>query len=730
MPGKIFQFTWFTSIVFAICLAGLKKANAQESKRWDYPALEHRISIRDGAKQDRLEWTSLIEQLKSADVVFLGESHDDDTTHQLQLAIYEAMLQARDNKVILAMEMFERDVQTHLNDYLAGKIDEASFLARSRPWGNYEEAYRPLVERAKTVGQPVVAANFPRPLLMKLSQAGNRGLESLGDDRSLAPDELLPNSALYWKRADNATRGHSMFMTVETDEASRLTSTQSLWDNSMGEACVKALAKYPGYQVVHLNGGFHTEYWDGTAAQVRQRNPQAIVKTVAIRTASNPTSARLIGAPSADYVIFVEERAKNLNDGDWKVVVGREQSYRLHIPHWATLEKPAPLLIWLSDDGLSAEDNFNYWKSVMANQAAILVLEPTHRQQERDMSLAGRWFWLDRFAHDISVGQQSVESAWQYALNRFAIDPQRVCLAGEGTGATLCASVALMTSKMDLNAIAIKPRQYSKIKDFPLPLLEDWGNDVPPKRTLSVIGSERDHKWWKSELQEYGSVGLKTTWHALPSNPWQADDQRSSEIAKSLGLNEPPRSTEKMTRKYLQAASSSAKEIHWLRMLAGRLSDNDNRVTVIGPDDQVEGKGFEKIDYGIDFEQARVGRVPLCPGAFGGTTILVLNADQAGELEKWIALETNDPLTARSRFHRTRIAIDDAAAKQLDNKERSLTEMLGKLLDENRKNVLIVPAEFYAGPDRMTKMAAAALPFIDQMTIHWLPGLGGEAPPR
>jgi uncharacterized iron-regulated protein len=316
---------WNVVSLLCMTLVGVLNINTlrgQEESRWDYPPLEYRISIRDGLRGDRLTWDALIEQLKTADIVFLGESHDDDTTHRLQYAVYDALLKERDNKVVLAMEMFERDVQSHLDDYLAGKIDEATFLAKSRPWGNYREAYRPLVERAKIAGQPVVAANFPRPLIMRLSQAGSQGLEVLGDDRSYAPDQLFPNSALYWKRADNATRSHSMFMTVQTDEQSRLTSTQSLWDNSMGEACVKALKQFPDYQVVHLNGGFHTEYWDGTVAQVRQRNPQAVVKTIAIRSTSNPESAKLIGAPSADFVVYVENSAKNLNDGDWKVVVG------------------------------------------------------------------------------------------------------------------------------------------------------------------------------------------------------------------------------------------------------------------------------------------------------------------------------------------------------------------------------------------------------------------------
>ena len=65
---------------------------------------------------------------------------------------------ATDDHVVLSLEQFERDAQPALDDYLAGRIDEAAFLAKARPWGNYREAYRPLIEFCKARGLPVVAA--------------------------------------------------------------------------------------------------------------------------------------------------------------------------------------------------------------------------------------------------------------------------------------------------------------------------------------------------------------------------------------------------------------------------------------------------------------------------------------------------------------------------------------------------------------------------------------------
>ena len=58
--------------------------------------------------------------------------------------------------------MFERDVQPVLDEYLAGLVREGDLLQDARPWANYRDDYRVLVEFAKEVGLPVIAANAPR----------------------------------------------------------------------------------------------------------------------------------------------------------------------------------------------------------------------------------------------------------------------------------------------------------------------------------------------------------------------------------------------------------------------------------------------------------------------------------------------------------------------------------------------------------------------------------------
>ena len=95
------------------------------------------------------------------DVVFVGEVHDSPVAHRAELDLLSG-LSERDPRLVLALEMFERDVQDVLDAYLKGEIPEDEFLSRSRPWPSYTDDYRPLVELAKAKGLPVVGAGADR----------------------------------------------------------------------------------------------------------------------------------------------------------------------------------------------------------------------------------------------------------------------------------------------------------------------------------------------------------------------------------------------------------------------------------------------------------------------------------------------------------------------------------------------------------------------------------------
>lgn len=119
-----------------------------------------------------LSVSELADQVKGADVIFFGEFHDNTAIHELEAALFEALYERKGRNLALSLEMAEQDSQPVLDAYLKGEVPEETYLAQSRPWPNYREAYRPAVEFAKTHDLSVVAASIPRRLRRRMPGRG------------------------------------------------------------------------------------------------------------------------------------------------------------------------------------------------------------------------------------------------------------------------------------------------------------------------------------------------------------------------------------------------------------------------------------------------------------------------------------------------------------------------------------------------------------------------------
>src|ERR1700752_2573432 len=125
----------------------------------------------DTARKSFTDFETMAADLGRADGAFRGEQPDDPNTHRLELAVLEALAR-RGRRVVLSLEMFERDVQEPLENFSMGRMEEAEFLKVSRPWPRYATDYKPLVDFAVAKEWPVVAANVPRPIASEVAKAG------------------------------------------------------------------------------------------------------------------------------------------------------------------------------------------------------------------------------------------------------------------------------------------------------------------------------------------------------------------------------------------------------------------------------------------------------------------------------------------------------------------------------------------------------------------------------
>jgi uncharacterized iron-regulated protein len=265
------------------------------------------------------DFESMVADLARADVVFVGEQHDNPGTHRLQEALLSG-LRRRRVAATVSLEMFERDVQSTVDRYLSGAIAEPQFLEESRPWPRYATDYRPLVELAKREGWAVVAANVPRRFASTVAKAGQSAIEQVtGEDRQLIAAELQCPRDAYFERFTQAMSGHASGdgnapapakPPTEEQRASndRYYWSQCLKDETMAESVVRAVAARAGKggPVVHVTGAFHSDFGAGTAERTRRRLAGQKVKVISMLPVADLDAVAPAGddLKRADFLVY------------------------------------------------------------------------------------------------------------------------------------------------------------------------------------------------------------------------------------------------------------------------------------------------------------------------------------------------------------------------------------------------------------------------------------------
>jgi len=209
------------------------------------------------------------EVLIDFDVVFVGETHDSRLAHAAELTLLTGLSQ-RDPNLVLALEMFERDVQDILDAYLKEGISEDQFLEQSRPWPNYQEDYRPLIELAKTKGIPVIAANVPRRAAAAVAMANKISPEVVGEDRLFLPKKVHLDSKEYRKRFVASMVEMPHHTPMKGMNVDGLYKAQILKDAVMAAS----LGPFLDRRILFCCGHFHSDYRLGIPYQLQKNHPE------------------------------------------------------------------------------------------------------------------------------------------------------------------------------------------------------------------------------------------------------------------------------------------------------------------------------------------------------------------------------------------------------------------------------------------------------------------------
>lgn len=272
----------------------------------------------DAARGQFTDFEVMLADLARADVVLVGEQHDDANTHRLELAVLQGLARRRDD-VVVSLEMFERDVQEPLDRFLKGQATESELLSVARPWPRYLTDYKPLVDFALVKHWPVVASNVPRSMASDVSKNGLDLLARKPDAEKkwFAADLDCPLGDNYFRRFGEAMGEHPQGAPGSTPSAAEKQQTverfyfaQCLKDETMAESIARAwragvdAGKRP--VVVHYNGAFHSDFREGTAARARRRLPDQrfVVVTITPVADLDVVMPDAVARTRADYLVW------------------------------------------------------------------------------------------------------------------------------------------------------------------------------------------------------------------------------------------------------------------------------------------------------------------------------------------------------------------------------------------------------------------------------------------
>jgi uncharacterized iron-regulated protein len=277
----------------------------------------------DPASGEAIAQPELLNRMAGKSIVLLGEVHDNLAHHRWQLNAMTA-LHSRNAKVMVGLEMVPRRLQSVLDEWIAGDLDEASFLEQvewNEVWGYDPQMYLPLLYFARDNRLPGVALNVNRELVSKVGAGGWDALdendrEGLSDPAPASAAYLRQLGEIYTYKLTLHSRGEiagvadaapDLEEVMQSEAFANFADAQLTWDRAMAEALATTHRLDPEALVIGIVGRGHLEYGYGIPHQLADLGIDDVAVLLPIDASDNCAKLQ---ANLADAVFIVETQAR------------------------------------------------------------------------------------------------------------------------------------------------------------------------------------------------------------------------------------------------------------------------------------------------------------------------------------------------------------------------------------------------------------------------------------
>lgn len=249
-------------------------------------------------KGKKVNYKKLLKTTRKKDIILFGEFHNNPISHWLQLELGKDL--QKTNQLIFGAEMIEADNQMALNEYLKGNINYKGLDSLARLWSNYKTDYAPIVDFAKEKQIPFIATNIPRKYANKVYRAGDFNVldQMTAEEKSwIAPLPILFDANLpQYKKILEMMGEHG---------TPGLVKAQAIKDATMAHFI---LTNYQvGSTFLHLNGAFHSDFYEGILWYLQQKNNTLKYATITTVEQADVNKLDKEHLGRADFIICVDE---------------------------------------------------------------------------------------------------------------------------------------------------------------------------------------------------------------------------------------------------------------------------------------------------------------------------------------------------------------------------------------------------------------------------------------
>jgi uncharacterized iron-regulated protein len=227
-----------------------------------FPSGSHATERRNAATNpDERFWRAV----EKADVVYVGETHDDPAHHQYELELIRGFL-GRNMKFAIGWEMFDETQQSSIDAWASRKISLEELLVKTdfqKRWGIYSPVYEQILQTTEKANVRNLALNAPSELARKIARAEPLTAEEM----ALLPSGFVADAGAY----KNFVALMGEHPGVEETDRRRYFDAQNVWDQTMASRILEFKRRYPKVKLVVLTGRDHVVGGYGIPFYLRQK---------------------------------------------------------------------------------------------------------------------------------------------------------------------------------------------------------------------------------------------------------------------------------------------------------------------------------------------------------------------------------------------------------------------------------------------------------------------------